>query len=446
MLLGGGHSHVAVLKSQGEAPTQHTRLTLISAKRHTLYSGMLPGLIAGHYEYLQCRIDLEHLAGYARAEFLEMEAVALDAAERLLLLADGRRIEYDVLSIDIGSTPPAFGIPGVPEQVIPAKPIEVTKTVTRQVSSTGQGEGGGKAGGDITVTNSLPRNQSLVTQTRFQSPDGRIFRAQSGVVVPAGGQTTAHVVADDGGAAGNLPAGTKLSIPGLHATTAVSGQVDTALTGGTDSNATTVSKADADRAKQELAAQAAREGIADAKSKLAVGYQLDPKIAATSVLDSSVNPPAGTVAPKFTVSGRVKVTYFTYQAQDFKNVLDPDLNAKVPAGAELVDQRTETFAATQTSENQLTGTMTVDTFAATNVSKEKVREAVHGKNPADAKAALESDGQITSVRIALFPFWVLSVPGSLDKFEIHFESGTSGAGTLPTPAVSPGNAAASPSL
>ena len=124
VLLGGGHSHVAVLKSHGAAPIADTRLTLVSAKRHTPYSGMLPGLIAGHYDYHQSHIDLARLAEYARAGFLEMEAVALDAGQRLLMLAGGRRVEYDVLSIDIGSTPPTFGIHGVPEHVIPAKPIE----------------------------------------------------------------------------------------------------------------------------------------------------------------------------------------------------------------------------------------------------------------------------------------------------------------------------------
>jgi selenide,water dikinase len=124
VLLGGGHSHVAVLKGHGDALMPDTRVTLVSAQRHTPYSGMLPGLIAGHYDYHQCHIDLARLAGYARTAFLEVEAVALDVAQRLLLLADGSRIEYDVLSIDIGSTPPTLSIPGVPECVIPAKPVD----------------------------------------------------------------------------------------------------------------------------------------------------------------------------------------------------------------------------------------------------------------------------------------------------------------------------------
>lgn len=124
VLLGGGHSHLAVLKSLGDAPLPDARLTLVSSERYTPYSGMLPGLIAGHYDYQQCHVDLQRLARYARAAFVEMEAVALNAAERQLLLADGRRVDYDILSMNIGSTPPAFGIPGVQEHAIPAKPIE----------------------------------------------------------------------------------------------------------------------------------------------------------------------------------------------------------------------------------------------------------------------------------------------------------------------------------
>jgi selenide, water dikinase len=123
VLLGGGHSHVEVLRRFGTSPPADTRITLVSRLADTPYSGMLPGLIAGHYTRDETHIDLGPLARHAGARFIVDEAIGLDLEARRVRCRAHPPVPYDLLSIDIGSTPvmPASGAAG---HAIPVKPID----------------------------------------------------------------------------------------------------------------------------------------------------------------------------------------------------------------------------------------------------------------------------------------------------------------------------------
>jgi selenide,water dikinase len=123
VLLGGGHAHVGVLKSFGMRPIDGVRVTLVNRDTDTPYSGMLPGLIAGHYSFDETHIDLGRLARFSRARFLHAEAAGVDLENKLLLFANRPPLAFDILSVDTGSTPNTASVPGAAEHAVPLKPI-----------------------------------------------------------------------------------------------------------------------------------------------------------------------------------------------------------------------------------------------------------------------------------------------------------------------------------
>ena len=99
VLIGGGHSHVTVLKQFGMQPLPGAHLTLVSRSVDTPYSGMLPGLIAGHYSYDDSHIDLRMLARFADAKVIVDEAVGLDQIRGDKALRETAMLKYNRLSV-----------------------------------------------------------------------------------------------------------------------------------------------------------------------------------------------------------------------------------------------------------------------------------------------------------------------------------------------------------
>ncbi len=125
VLVGGGHSHVEVLRRFAMTPPPGVRVTLVSRDLLTPYSGMLPGLVAGRYRHEEANIDLRNLASFARARLYHGTARGLDL-ERGLVRVEGRPpVAFDLLSLDIGSLPAHGHIDGAAEWAIPVKPVDV---------------------------------------------------------------------------------------------------------------------------------------------------------------------------------------------------------------------------------------------------------------------------------------------------------------------------------
>ncbi|MEY2653837.1 MAG: hypothetical protein RLZZ524_865, partial [Pseudomonadota bacterium] len=133
VLLGGGHAHVKVLErlaaangpghDAGPGRAAGWTVELISPYRRQIYSGMLPGWVAGHYPIEACAIDLDGLCRRAGVDFAVTAGIGLDLARREVVGADGIARPWDLLSIDTG---PVAGqrLPGSLTQALSIRPIE----------------------------------------------------------------------------------------------------------------------------------------------------------------------------------------------------------------------------------------------------------------------------------------------------------------------------------
>lgn len=124
VLLGGGHAQLAVLASLAEQPMAGCEVRLVSPSRRQIYSGMLPGWVAGHYPIEACAIALDALAARGDVAFHQAAVVAVDLRNQLLRCDDGAELHFDLLSIDTGPVAATADLPGSVENALPIRPIE----------------------------------------------------------------------------------------------------------------------------------------------------------------------------------------------------------------------------------------------------------------------------------------------------------------------------------
>ncbi|MBK7991226.1 MAG: FAD-dependent oxidoreductase [Comamonadaceae bacterium] len=102
VLLGLGHAHVQVLRGLAHSRPADLNLTVIAPRPLAVYSGMVPGFVAGHYTAEQCRIPLDALLARSGARTITGSAIGIDAETRTVSLASGEAVPWDWLSVNTG--------------------------------------------------------------------------------------------------------------------------------------------------------------------------------------------------------------------------------------------------------------------------------------------------------------------------------------------------------
>ena len=105
ILAGGGHTHVMMLKEWIKNPKNKPNdiIILVNKNSTMLYSGMVPGLMAGLYEIDDLQINIRQLCDQAKISFVKGEIIGIDTQKQQLVIAGRPPLPFTRLSINVGS-------------------------------------------------------------------------------------------------------------------------------------------------------------------------------------------------------------------------------------------------------------------------------------------------------------------------------------------------------
>jgi hypothetical protein len=306
---------------------------------------------------------------------------------------------------------------------LPFEVVTVQKTASQTVPAESTETVNDPASGPIIISNTQPSPQTLIKNTRFQTPAGLIFRIHDSVTIPAGGSVTATAYADVGGDSYNIGPST-FTVPGLKGSKAfdqVTAKSTTSMTGGFSGTRATVSQATRDQQNTANQASLQTSLAADMKTKIPAGYVLIPGATFTSFEPQSdtaadggkvnVNEQGTMVAVVFPEAALGKAIAYkvvgTYSGQD---VTLPDVSGlKMTPSVAAPPVNGET-----TFDFNLTGNAKITW----KIDPKKIAAAVAGKTRDSAQVALSGFPEVNKAVLVLRPFWATTFPQDPAKITV----------------------------
>ncbi len=165
LLVGAGHAHLEVLRRAAEEREKPDGvafdLTVVSPVPRQVYSGMVPGFLAGTYTLEEISVEVAPLVARAQGNLIEGSATGLDPERQVVRLRDGQEIPYDRVSFAIGSTTAGIDKQEIAAGAVPVKPLDRVIDLKTRIESLAREKpekdrsavvvGGGAAGYEVTL-------------------------------------------------------------------------------------------------------------------------------------------------------------------------------------------------------------------------------------------------------------------------------------------------------
>jgi len=302
-----------------------------------------------------------------------------------------------------------------------------TTQLEREESQTGQATGvavgGQKARGQIVVYNTYSSNpQKLISQTRFETPEGKIYKIQEPVVVPGNGSLEITVYADKIGPEYNIGL-SDFTLPGFKGTpryTKIYGRSKTEISGGTNQNALIVSENDIANAKNNLKQKIEnylKEKITQQKP---AEYLLYKNALEIDFSDDSSNPKVGDIANspagEFVFKEKGKATGFLLKKSDLSKALTEN---KENVSVVNLEELNFNFLSENATATEITFTLKGKAHLVWNIDTDSMTNSLLDIKDKNYKAVFEKYPEIERAEIIFKPVWWNWMPH--DKSRLHFE-------------------------
>jgi hypothetical protein len=328
--------------------------------------------------------------------------------------------------------------------IIPGNSFVFKANETQEFSSTGQGKDERKAKGIITIYNNYSTSpQILVATTRFETPDHKIFRLDSRIVIPAATTKNGELVpstidvkvtADKSGTNYNIEAcnvpDCKFTIPGFEGTSKFNGfyGISTgSMTGGAFASIPLVTAEDIKEA----------EGIIIDKYTDSINQDLESKIpkepkelkvlsgAKSSIKLTNLSSDAsiGDHREKFSVSAEVEIKVIAFDEDNIIEYIQEILEKDRDENYDYCQKPELEYLELKTDFSKGTMKMSVKTnqIVCHKLSLEEIKQLVIGKDKEELNQIFESNPGIKDVEVNLSPLWIRKVPNSLDKINLFID-------------------------
>ena len=305
--------------------------------------------------------------------------------------------------------------------------MKLDSTSESQVKASGQIDVTTQASGRIEIVKTTPGTERVIKNTRFRSPDGKIFRIKESVVIPGSvnnvpGTIQAEVFADEAGDGYNLPSGTKFDVPGFQESKlddlykAISANNKDAFTGGFKGPQFKIDDSELGTARQALQVRLRDELIKRVNAEKPAGYVALPGAVAISY---NQLPAVEYGNDLVTIKEQAVLQIPIFKATDFGTFLAKQAVATYSGGQVRVDdpqaltfeyKTASTSSSVIANEPSLTFTLKGKPKLIWEYDVEKLKKNLAGLPKTSIANAIKEYPGIESAKVSITPFWKRSFP------------------------------------